>query len=65
MESINGVKVKKVVNYIIMIAICLIVILLSILVGTPLEENTEIITIMTTGIFMIAVIYYQILLKDL
>lgn len=61
MESINGVKVKKVVNYIIMIAICLIVILLSILVGTPLEENTEIITIMTTGIFMIAVIYYQVI----
>lgn len=50
---------KKVINYIIMIAMCLLVILLSILVGTPLKENTKIVTIITTVIFIMAIIYYQ------
>ena len=51
---------KKVINYIIMIAMCLLVILLSILVGTPLKENTKIVTIITTVIFIMAIIYYQV-----
>ena len=55
---------KKIINNIAIISICILLISANIIVGTPFIENTRIITITAISIFVVYMIVYKIMLKN-
>lgn len=55
---------KEIVNDIIAIIECIILIILCFIVGTPLTENTKIITISVIVLFAIYLVIYKLVLKN-
>ncbi len=54
---------KKIINKILITSISILIIIASVIVGTPLKGNTKIISIITLAIFIIYVIIYKIIIK--
>lgn len=57
-------KIKNVINKIFTFFICIIIIMSSIIIGTPIKENTRIITYISATIFFVYIILYKYVMKE-
>lgn len=55
---------KKIINNMASMLVCIVIIMASVIVGSPLKENTQIISIITLTIFLIYILLYKTVLKN-
>ena len=58
-------KMKKIINQILIISICITTLIASIIVGTPLKENTKILSIIILAIFLIYTFINKKIIKQI